>query len=335
MYRTIYVPADNSEHSNRAIDIAVALAERLGARVVGSHVYAARLHDYRFKQMEFTLPEEYLEENELERQRRIHDSLITMGLQLISDSYLDVLQKRCEAAGLPFERKMFDGKHYEVLARDITESRYDLVVLGALGMGAVRESVIGGVCERVVRRIGSDTLVVRNLAPLAEQLRGGVVAAVDGSARGYAGLLTALELGRRLSLRTDIVAVCEATADHPEAADYEALCRQVLEEAVAVAESALNGSSASASARLRPLMLHGKPFEQLLHYCRQEQPWLLILGRNGLGAEPTEMALGSCAENLLRLAPCNVFLSAGAYPSPTHAALAEGMVSRASGDSGR
>ena len=39
--------------------------------------------------MKYTLAEEYIDEVELERQRKIHDSLITMGLKLISDSYLD------------------------------------------------------------------------------------------------------------------------------------------------------------------------------------------------------------------------------------------------------
>ena len=99
MYKHIYVPVDNSEHSNRAIDLAVELGRAFGARLTGSHVYAARLHDYRFKQMEYTLPEEYKDENELERQRKIHDSLIAMGLQLISESYLDVMKAKAEAAG--------------------------------------------------------------------------------------------------------------------------------------------------------------------------------------------------------------------------------------------
>ncbi len=89
MYSKIYVPVDNSAHSNRAIDAAIQVGKAFSAELVGCHVYAAKMHDYRFKQMEYSLPEEYLEENELERQRKIHDSLITMGLQLISDSYLD------------------------------------------------------------------------------------------------------------------------------------------------------------------------------------------------------------------------------------------------------
>ena len=96
MYSKIYVPVDNSDHSNRAIANAVAVGKRFDSKLVGCHVYAARMHDYRFKQMEYTLPDEYLEENELERQRKIHDSLITMGLKLISDCYLQDLAARCE-----------------------------------------------------------------------------------------------------------------------------------------------------------------------------------------------------------------------------------------------
>ena len=95
MYRKIYVPVDNSDHSNAAIEVAVRLARSSGAELVGCHVYAARMHDVRFKQMEYTLPDEYQDEQELDRQRRIHDSLITRGLQLISDSYLDVMKAIC------------------------------------------------------------------------------------------------------------------------------------------------------------------------------------------------------------------------------------------------
>ncbi|MDP6943681.1 MAG: hypothetical protein QF464_05985, partial [Myxococcota bacterium] len=62
------------------MDLTIALGKAYGAKVTGSHIYAAALHDVRFKQMEFTLPDEYKEETELEKQRRIHDTLITRGL---------------------------------------------------------------------------------------------------------------------------------------------------------------------------------------------------------------------------------------------------------------
>src|ERR671923_999102 len=184
MFRTIYVPVDNSDYSNRAIDVAVELGRAFGASLIGCHVYAARLHDYRFKQMEYTLPEEYKDETELERQRKIHDSLIAMGLQLISDSYLDVMAQKAEAAGLPFERKMIDGKHYKVLIEDALASDYDLVVIGALGMGAVKDSQLGSVTERYVRRISRDTLIVRNTDTLKDQ-QGAIVVCLDGSPQSF------------------------------------------------------------------------------------------------------------------------------------------------------
>jgi len=100
MYKTIYVPVDNSDHSNSAVDVAVHFAKAFGSKIVGSHVYAAKMHDKRFKQMEAGLPEEYHDEKELDRQRQIHDSLITRGLQIITDSYLDYVDKKCaEKAG--------------------------------------------------------------------------------------------------------------------------------------------------------------------------------------------------------------------------------------------
>jgi len=143
MYQSIYLPVDNSDYSNAAAELAVLLGKQFGAKVIGSHVYAAKLHDVRFKQMEFTLPDEYREEEELEKQRRIHDALIARGLQLISDSYLDTISKRAEAAGVTLERKLFDGKNFVALVDDIHASSYDLVVLGALGQGALRDSQLG------------------------------------------------------------------------------------------------------------------------------------------------------------------------------------------------
>src|SRR5687767_7328020 len=129
MYKKVYVPVDNSDYSNRAVDVAVELGKAFGAGMAGCHVYAAKMHDYRFKQMEYSLPEEYLEENELERQRKIHDSLITMGLQLISESYLSRLDRLAREEEIPFEPRMMDGKHHTEIIRDVLGADYDLIVI--------------------------------------------------------------------------------------------------------------------------------------------------------------------------------------------------------------
>ncbi len=336
MYRHIYVPVDNSDHSNRAIDLAVELGKRFGSKLTGMHVYAARLHDYRFKQMEYTLPDEYKDETELERQRKIHDSLITMGLQLISESYLDVLERRCEEAGLSFERKMRDGKHYKVLIEDARDADYDLTVIGALGMGAVKDSQLGSVTERFIRRTTTDTLVVKDADPLRDQ-SGAIVVGVDGSPQSFHGLQIGIALAKAVGRPLHAVAVYDPYLHYAmfngivgvltEKAskvfrfkEQEQLHEEIIDTGLAkIYQSHLEIArklAAEAGVPLGITLLDGKCFEKILTFARKEPPWLLILGRVGVHSDEHEVDLGSNTENLLRLAPCNVLLTGGKFYPP-------------------
>ncbi len=336
MVKHICVPVDNSEHSNRAIDLAVELGGTCGAKLTGIHVYAARLHDYRFKQMEYTLPEEYKDEQELERQRKIHDSLIAMGLQLISESYLDVMARKAEAAGLPFERKMVDGKHYKVLIDDCAASDYDLVVMGALGMGAVKDSQLGSVTERFVRKVPKDTLIVRNADALRDQ-QGAIVVCLDGSPQSFNGLKLGIWLSKSLGRPLQAVAVYDPYLHYAmfngivgvlnEKAskifrfkEQEQLHEEIIDTGLAkIYQSHLEIGrklAAEEGVDLAITLLDGKCFEKILTFACKEQPWLLILGRVGVHSDENEVDLGSNTENLLRLAPCNVLLTGGRFYPP-------------------
>src|SRR6266540_3705552 len=336
MFKHICVPVDNSDHSNRAIDLAVELGRTCGTKLTGIHVYAARLHDYRFKQMEYTLPEEYKDENELERQRKIHDSLIAMGLQLISESYLDVMARKAVEAGLAFEPKMIDGKHYKVLVEDCLAADYDLVVMGALGMGAVKDSQLGSVTERFVRRVVKDTLVVRNADPLRDA-QGAIVVGLDGSPQSFHGLKLGIFLARALGRPLQAVAVYDPYLHYAmfngivgvlnEKAskifrfkEQEQLHEEIIDTGLAkIYQSHLEIGrklAAEDGVDLSITLLDGKCFEKILTFARKEQPWLLILGRVGVHSDEHEVDLGSNTENLLRLAPCNVLLTGGKFYPP-------------------
>ncbi len=336
MYRKIYVPLDNSDHSNAAIEVAVRLAGATKAALVGSHVYAARMHDVRFKQMEYTLPDEYQQEQELERQRKIHDSLITRGLQLISDSYLDVMKAACDRAGLPFEYKTFDGKNWECLVDDIAESDYDLVVMGALGMGAVKDSMVGSVTDRVLRRIRVDSLVIRDTHPFRDDASDRVVVAIDGSPQSFAGLRTAIELARVFRKQVEAVSVYDPYLHYAmfngivdvlsaEASkifrfkEQEQLHEEIIDTGLAkIYESHLRVAQSIArdeGVEIKTTLLDGKAFKKVLQYVRQDPPWLLVMGRIGVHSA-AEMDIGSNSDNLLRLAPVSVLLSSRTYVPP-------------------
>ncbi len=336
MYKRIYVPVDNSEHANAAVDLAVALASRFRAELLGSHVIAASLHARRFRQMESTLPEKYRDERVLEKQRREHGVLIARGLQLIADSYLDVMERRARAAGRPFARRLLDGKNYAELVRDIRETGPDLVVLGAQGMGAVKDSTLGSVCERVVRRVRADTLVVKGTAAIDGSDGAPILVGVDGSPQSYAGVRTAAALGKAFGRPVEAVAIYDSFLHYAifsrmvgvlsgraatlfRLKEQEQLHEDVIDTGLAkiyrshleVARRVAEGEGVP----IRITLLSGKAFDRILQHVRKTQPWLLVLGRIGVHGDQG-LDIGSTSENLLRLAPCHVLLGTEAFHPP-------------------
>lgn len=334
MYKTIYVPVDNSDHSNMAVELGVQFAKVFGSKMVGSHVYAAKMHDKRFKQMEAGLPEEYHDEKELDRQRQIHDSLITRGLQIITDSYLDYVGEKCDEANIPLERRSLEGRNWKAIAEDITKNGYDLTIMGALGVGAVKDSIIGSNTERVIRRVrNSDMFIVKDTKPMNG---GKIVVAVDGSHYSFGGLKTALALGKALNKPVEAISAFDPyfhyAAFHSisgvlneEAGkvfrfkEQEKLHEEVIDSGLAkIYQSHLDVSRDVAQdegADIKTTLLDGKAFEKVIQYVRKEQPWLLIVGRIGVHSDD-DMDIGSNAENLLRSAPCNVLISNRKFVPP-------------------
>lgn len=343
MYKRILIPIDNSDYSNTAIDIGINLAKKFGSTLVGSHVYAARMHDLRFRQMESGLPEAYQEDQELERQRNIHDSLIKKGLEIITDSYLDVFANKCRQASVAHERKPLEGKNYRALVEEVCGGGYDLVIIGALGVGAVETSLIGSVCERVVRRIRTDVLVVKKSSPMNG---GRIVVAVDGSPQAYAGLKAAIALGKAFNKESEAISVYDPYFHHAmfhgisgvlskEAArvfrfkEQERLHEEIINDGLAkIYRSHLEISKRLAHEEevdLKTTLLAGKAFEKIRQYATAQEPWLLVMGRIGIHSDD-QMDIGSNTENLLRMAPCHLLLSSRSLAPPVDVKAEETIV---------
>ncbi len=326
-YREILLAVDSSDHANRGVQDGVALAKLWGARVTAAHVYAAKMHDSRFRQMEGGLPERFREERELERQRDVHGDLITRGLSIIADSYLDQVDRACQAAGLRFARRALEGKNYRQLARETNGGNYDLLVLGALGLGAVAGSRLGTVCERVVRRADVDTLVIKS--PARSIAEGPIAVAIDGSARAYGGLLTALSLAREWQTPLHVVSAFDPYYHYvafdriagvlPEEAgkvfrfkEQERVHEEIIDSGLAKIYAGhlqiARDIAADYAIRIETRLLDGKPHDAIGRYLLDLHPSLLVIGKLGIHAD-AELDIGGNAENLLRNAPCAVLLS--------------------------
>ncbi|RZV56352.1 MAG: hypothetical protein EX330_13650 [Candidatus Brocadia sp. BROELEC01] len=326
MYKKIFVGIDNSCHSNFCIDLGIDLSQKYGSLLVGCHVYDASLHQRRFRDMEKGLPPQYQDESVLQRQRDLHSSLINLGLKLISESYLGVFKKKCVEMVIPHEELLIEGKNYYEIIKEVQGNQYDLVILGALGLAAVNEQVIGSVCERVVRRVKTDVLVAKN-----RRLEGKVVIAVDGSAASFAGFSSALHFAKSFNVKLIAVSVFDphyhrvafesiANVLSQEAGqifrfkEQETLHEEIIDKGLAkIYQNHLDRATRMASVvgvELDTVLMDGKPYDKILRYLQQECPSALVLGRTGVH-NTNGLDLGSTTENLLRLAPCNVLLAGG------------------------
>jgi nucleotide-binding universal stress UspA family protein len=379
MYREILVPVDNSEHSDWAVDRAIEICQRSGGRITGNHVYAARLHDVRFRQLETGLPAQFQTPEEIKRQRKIHDKLIEKGLQLISDSFLDQVEKRCGDVGVPLTRQLLEGINYEELVREANRGAgrlpsligfdpniadkydggdamrgdvrlgedgrivaededpdeklagssgraYDLVAIGAHGLGRQPLSQLGGVVSRAIHGIEKDVLVVREKRPLEG---GKLLVCVDGSAYSYKAMRVALELGRAFGAQLFVCSAFDVEYHHVvfnnikdvlsvqaskvfKFEEQEALHNNIIDKGLlklcqANIKRAQVMAGEYSDVSVTTQILIGKPFQVIFQWAEEVQPTLIVVARHGSHRiEGTD--LGSQAENLLRIAPTNVLL---------------------------
>ncbi len=329
MYKKIFIPIDNSKYSRYCTDIGVSLASKLGSELTGSHVYSARLHDKRFRDMEAGLPGHYQEEDRLRKSRKVHDSLIGDGLRIISDSYLESFKKDCRESSVPFNCKMMEGKNWLELVKDVRSSGYDLVIMGILGLGAMNGNLIGSVCERVVRKVEADVLVVKN----SEPLNGRIVVAIDGSDHSFSALKKALALNKQFHSKIEAVSVYDpyfhrrafqalvgVLSDEAgkmfKFKDQEKLHDEVIDDGLGkiyqgYLEQAVQIGAAQ-GVEVKSTLLAGKAYDEIHKYLEKDPPSLLIVSR--FGAHKTdEQDIGNTAENLLRLAPCNLLITGGLH----------------------
>lgn len=325
-YGSLYVGLDSSPLSDAATALAVSLGRRLGAELTGSHVYAAKMHDNRFRAMEGGLPEEFQKERELDRQRKIHDSLITKGLELITDSYLEAMAKECAREQLKFTAVSLEGRNWKALAEDIEAHGHDLVVMGAHGIGRVAHSQLGTVAERLLRRVHRDLLLVK--VPEEKNLSDEIVVGLDGSARSWGALRRALQLAKAFGKKVTAVSAFDPYFHYAmfkslnrtltekarkvfKFEEQEKLHEDIIDSGLAkIYQSYLNIAkrmAAEEGAEIAIELLDGKPFEKILQRARKSPPWLLAVGRIGFHSDE-DMDVGGNTENLCRLAPCNILV---------------------------
>ena len=326
MYDQILVALDGSQSSRYAGETALALATATEGHVIACHIYGVDIHRRRFTDMEPGLPEMYQEQERLTGLRTAHDRLMREGFLALSAGYVEDFVASARQAGITIESVAAEGRSYTGILQVARKRRCDLICLGADGLGAIGNGMLGGTTTRVIHGAPCDVLVARRSPG-----DGPVLSGVDGSAAALNAVGTAVDLGRKMERPVRLVAAYDPDFHtHVFSAVGESLSPERQEQVGLAGQEALHddiindGLGKLYSEFLRDAehgidsngvtvttsLVTGKAYDALNRQAADCDADLIVVSRHGNHREPGSR-LGSNAEGLLRTTSANVLLIGG------------------------
>jgi universal stress protein A len=143
--KSILVPTDFSEYSDRAIKQAVDIAEQNNAKIYLIHV----VDELQQCAIDYCIP--------LEVMQKVQGDSEKEAAKKMQEEANKILQsKKIEVA---FDVK--SGTPYEAILQEQQERKADLIVIASHGRTGILKSLIGSVAERVMREAKCPVLLVR------------------------------------------------------------------------------------------------------------------------------------------------------------------------------
>lgn len=139
--RTILVPVDFTETSDRALDYAVALAAKFNAKVFVMHAYEIPI--YGFPDGAFVATGD-----------------VAARLATAAESALDSLVRSRADTGIPIVSALRTGVPWEEANAYAAEIDADLIVIGTHGRRGLARALLGSVSEHVIRTTPRPVLVI-------------------------------------------------------------------------------------------------------------------------------------------------------------------------------
>ena len=154
-FKKILVPLDGSDHSKRALEAAIGVAERFKGEITLIHIYSATVTP-------LTVPEPttltssgapVVTSAEISR---ILEASRDVGKKILQDG-----AQRTRSYGISVKTELKEGSNVQEIVKTAKEGEFDLIVLGVKGVSKIRELLLGSVSLGVVKHAPCPILVVK------------------------------------------------------------------------------------------------------------------------------------------------------------------------------
>jgi nucleotide-binding universal stress UspA family protein len=144
--KTILVPTDFSQSSDKALEKAVDMAEKYNAKVILLHVIDEKVQQCA---VDYCLKEEDVSRLEEENTRRSTQRLVDEATALKGSRHVEI------------DYDLKKGAPAEVILDEQLRTGTDLIIIGSHGKKGIMKHLIGSVTDKVVRAAKAPVMIVR------------------------------------------------------------------------------------------------------------------------------------------------------------------------------
>lgn len=155
MFKKILVPLDGSEHSLRALEIAIQIAKKFKAKITLIHVYSVGVRSVVMPEPT-TLTSIGVPVMAPTDVSKVAEATRKAGATILADG-----EERVKAEGVEVETILREGHVVQEIVKIVREGSFDLIVMGARGVSRIREIILGSVSDGVVHNASCPVLVVK------------------------------------------------------------------------------------------------------------------------------------------------------------------------------
>jgi len=155
MFKNILVAVDGSEHSEKALNYALELAEKFDAKITLIHVYSSVVPLYP-SVVDTLSPPTLPPITSATVAAKIAEEARQMGNQI-----LDKAERVVKERKIPVEKVLREGDPVREILAVSHERKFDLIVMGHRGLSKLKELLLGTVSEGVSHKAPCPVMIVK------------------------------------------------------------------------------------------------------------------------------------------------------------------------------
>ena len=155
LFEKILVPLDGSEHSLRALEIAIQIAKKFDGKITLIHVYSVTIRPVIMPEPTTLTPPMIPAMTPAEVSKAV-EATRKAGASILTDG-----EQKVKAKEVQVETTLREGHTVQEIVKTAKEGKFDLIVIGGRGISKIRELLLGSVTDGVIHHAPCPVLVIK------------------------------------------------------------------------------------------------------------------------------------------------------------------------------